>query len=89
MSRWNTFLTRFRVCAQAARAINGVEHDLAEAARTLEGAPDDAGREAAEALRLAEQALNLARERLQRALEAKKLTPANREASYGLELAHG
>lgn len=82
--RWQHYLTRARTCFRAATVIDSTCHALSDAAMALEGATDSAAEEAAVALREAERALARARECLATALEAKKLTPQNREAHYGL-----
>lgn len=83
--RWSQWMGRAKVCFRVAGAIDATSSTLAATARELEGAPDDAAREAAQALRLAEEALTRARAAVQRALEARRLTPENREPSYGLQ----
>lgn len=65
-SGWNP-----QVCFRAASALAATTRALVESARELEEAPDDAGREAAEALRKAEAELARAR----RALQAAAATP--------------
>ena len=82
--RWQNYLVRARTCFRATTVIDSTAHALSDAAQALEGATDSAAEEAAIALREAERALSRARECLAMALEAKKLTPANREPSYGL-----
>lgn len=82
--RWQHYLVRARTCFRATTVIDSTAHALSDAAMALEGATDSAASEAAIALREAERALARARECLTYALEAKKLTPANREPSYGL-----
>ena len=82
--RWQHYLGRARTCFRAATAIDSTTHALIDAATALEGATDSAAEEAVIALHQAERALARARECLAMALEAKKLTPANREPSYGL-----
>lgn len=76
---------RARACFRVAGAIDATSSTLGATAREFERANDDAAREAARALRLAEAALLRARSAVQAALEAKQLTPANREPSYGLQ----
>lgn len=82
--RWQHYLGRARTCFRAATVIDTTTRALIDAAVALEGATDHAAEEAVVALHQAERALARARECLAMALEAKKLTPANREASYGL-----
>lgn len=82
--RWHHYVTRARTCFRAATVIDSTTHALTDAAAALEGATDSAAEEAAAALRDAERALARARQCLSMALEAKKLTPANREAHYGM-----
>ena len=82
--RWQHYLVRARTCFRATTVIDTTAHALSDAALALEGATDSAAEEACIALREAERALARARECLASALEAKKLTPANREPSYGL-----
>ena len=89
MSRWDAFRERFSVVARATVALRKTSETLAEAGRSLEGADDAEGRAAAEAIQQATQALEAAQQRLQAALSARRLTPANREATYGLETDHG
>jgi hypothetical protein len=83
--RWSTWMGRARACFKVAGAIDATTSTLVATAREFEAANDDAAREAASALRLAEAALIRARAAVQNALEAKRLTPANREPSYGLQ----
>ncbi|MDP2275587.1 MAG: hypothetical protein Q8N23_16660 [Archangium sp.] len=82
--RWQHYLVRARTCFRATTVIDSTAHAISDAAQALEGATDSAAEEACIALRDAERALARARECLAQALEAKKLTPANREPSYGL-----
>ena len=82
--RWGNYLVRARTCFRATTVIDSTSHALSDAALELEGATDSAASEACRALREAERALARARECLAFALDAKKLTPANREPSYGL-----
>jgi hypothetical protein len=82
--RWQHYLVRARTCFRATTVIDSTAHAISDAAMALEGATDSAAEEACIALREAERALARARECLASALEAKKLTPANREVSYGL-----
>jgi hypothetical protein len=82
--RWSTWMGRARACFRVAGAIDATASTLVATAREFEAATDDSGREAAEALRVAEAALARARAAVQTALEAKRLTPQNREAVYGL-----
>ncbi len=83
-NRWQNYLARARTCFRAATVIDSTAHALTDAANALEGATDSAAEEAARALREAERALARARKCLASALDAKKLTPANREPGYGL-----
>lgn len=89
MSRWDVFRERLSTVARAASALRRTSEVLSEAGRSLEGADDEEGRAAAEAIRTATAALEAAQQRLQGALAAKRLTPANREPGYGLEAHHG
>lgn len=82
--RWQHYLVRARTCFRATTVIDSTAHALSDAAMALEGATDSAAEEACQALRDAERALARARECLASAVDAKKLTPANREPSYGL-----
>ena len=82
--RWQHYLVRARTVFRATTVIDSTAHALSDAALELEGATDSAAEEACIALREAERALARARTCLAFAVEAKKLTPANREASYGL-----
>lgn len=82
--RWQHYLVRARTCFRATTVIDSTAHALADAALSLEGATDSAAEQACVALREAERALARARECLAFAVEAKKLTPANREPAYGL-----
>lgn len=82
--RWQHYLVRARTCFRATTVIDTTAHAISDAADALAGATDSAAEEACLALREAERALARARECLAFALEAKKLTPANREVSYGL-----
>jgi len=82
--RWQHYLVRARTCFRATTVINSTAHALSDAAMALEGATDSAAEEACIALREASRALARARECLASALDAKKLTPANREPSYGI-----
>lgn len=81
--RWQHYVARARTCFRAATVIDSTAHALSDAALALDGATDRAAEEAAVALREAERALARARQCLAQALEAKKLTPANRESQYG------
>lgn len=83
--RWSSWMGRARTCFKVAGAIDATTSTLVATARELDSSTDDAARDAANALRLAEAALIRARAAVQMALDAKKLTPANREASYGLQ----
>lgn len=78
-------MSRARTCFRVAGAIDTTTPTLAETARELEADPDAAAQEAATALRVAEEALGRARAAVQRALDARRLTPQNREAAYGLQ----
>lgn len=89
MTRWDAFRERLARVSQASSAIRKTSEVLADAARSLEGATDEEGRAAGEAIRQATEALGAAQQRLHAALAARRLTPANREPSYGLELDHG
>lgn len=82
--RWQHYLVRARTCFRATTVIDSTAHALSDAALALQGSTDRAAEEACLALREAERALARARECLASALDAKKLTPANREPSYGL-----
>lgn len=82
--RWQNYLVRARTCFRATTVIDSTAHALSDAALALEGATDSAAEQACQALREAERALARARQCLASAVEAKKLTPANREVSYGL-----
>ncbi len=82
--RWQHYLVRARTCFRATTVIDSTAHALSDAALALQGSTDSAAEEACVALREAERALARARECLAFALDAKKLTPANREPSYGL-----
>lgn len=83
--RWSNWVGRARLCFQAAGAIDATTTTLAETARELESAEDTAALEAAQALRVAEEALRRAREAVRTALQARQMTPANREPAYGLQ----
>ena len=89
MSRWDVFRERFALVARATLVLRKTSEALAEAGKGLEGADDVEGRAAAEAIRQATQALAAAQQRLQAALAARRLTPANREPTHGLEADHG
>ena len=89
MSRWEAFRERFTLVARATLALRKTSEALADAGRGLEGADDAEGRAAAAAIQQATQALAAAQQRLQAALSARRLTPANREPTYGLETDHG
>lgn len=89
MSRWDAFRERFTLVARATLVLRRTSEGLAEAGRGLEGAQDVEGRAAAEAIQQATQALEAAQQRLQAALAARRLTPTNREPSYGLEVHRG
>ena len=81
-SRWNTWLGRARTCCRAATAIDASSsavHSTADALAEVAEAGD-----LVKVLREAEAALSAAREAVQAALKARQLTPANREAEYGL-----
>ena len=83
--RWGNWMGRARTCFKVAAAIDTAAPTLAATARQLELAEDDEiAHEAVCALREAEAALAHAREAVHAALKAKKLTPANRQASFGL-----
>lgn len=86
--RWANYVVRARTCFRATTVIDSTSHSLHEAAKELAAANDAAAEQACEALREAERALARARECLALALEAKKLTPANREPEYGLPSTH-
>jgi 2,4-dienoyl-CoA reductase-like NADH-dependent reductase (Old Yellow Enzyme family) len=83
--RWGSWIGRARVCFRVAGAIDSTTITLVATAKEFEAANDDAAREAASALRLAEAALIRAREAVHAALQAKQMTPANREVAYGLQ----
>lgn len=87
MSRWDAFRERFSSVARATSVLRKTSEALTEAASSFEAADDEEGRAAAEAIRTATAALEAAQRRLQVALAAKRLTPANREA-HGLEAHH-
>lgn len=89
MKRWDTFRERFSLVARATVVIRKTSEALADAGRGLEGADDVEGRAAAEAIQRATEALVAAQQRLQAALAARRLTPANRQPTYGLETDHG
>ncbi len=89
MNRWDAFRERFSAVARANLAIRKTSEALAEAGRGLAGADDVEGREAAAAIQYATEALVAAQQRLQAALGARRLTPANRQPTYGLETDHG
>ena len=89
MSRWHVFRERFALVARATLVLRKTTEALAEAGKGLEGADDVEGRAAAEAIRQATQALAAAQQRLQAALAARRLTPANREPTHRLETDHG
>lgn len=83
--RWGMWMGRAKACFKVAAAIDSATATLGATAKQFDAASDDdIAREAASALREAEAALLHAREAVHAALQAKKLTPANREASYGL-----
>ena len=82
--RWQHYLVRARTVFRATTVIDSTAHALSDAALELEGATDSAAKQACIALREAERALARARTCLAFAVEAKKLTPANREPAYGL-----
>lgn len=81
MSRWDAFRDRLSLVARATAVLRETSEALAEAGRGLEGAQDVEGRAAAEAIQQATQAIEAAQQRLQAALAARRLTPANREPS--------
>jgi hypothetical protein len=87
--RWSSWMGRARACFRVAGAIDSTSSTLVAIAREFDAANDDAAREAACALRLAESALVRARAAVQAALEAKRLTPENREPSYGVSGSSG
>jgi hypothetical protein len=84
--RWANYVVRAKTCFRATTVIDSTTHALHDALKELSQGGDAAAVEATEALREAEKALARARACLAAALEAKKLTPANREASYGLDV---
>ena len=89
MSRWDAFRERFTLVARATLAIRKKSEALIDAGRGFEGSTDAEGRAAAAAIQQAMQALTAAQQTLQAALAARRLTPANREPTYGLEAGHG
>jgi hypothetical protein len=80
-TRWGNWMGRARTCFRAATAIDTSTTAVTSTVRELEAAGAD---ELVVQLREAEAALARAREAVQAALQARKLTPANREVSYGL-----
>jgi len=86
--RWANYLVRAKTCFRATTVIDTTTHALHDAVKELSQGHDAAAVEATEALREAERALARARAAIAAALEAKKLTPANREPEYGLESTH-
>lgn len=80
-SRWTSWMNRARTCCRAASAIDAsqaVVHATVDAAAQADEA------ELVRLLKEAESALAMARDAVQAALQARQLTPANREVSYGL-----
>ncbi len=72
---------RARTCFRAATAIDTSTLAVIATVRELETVSD--AQDVVQALRQAEAALVRARDAVQAALQARKLTPENREASYG------
>lgn len=64
--KWNA-----QQCFRAASALEATTRSLLDSARELEASPDDAGREAAEALRQAQERVLEARRKLQAAAAVK------------------
>lgn len=83
-SRWNSWMGRARTCFRAATAIDASSTAVTTTVRQFEGATDELGAELVTVLREAEEALAKARDAVQAALAARKLTPQNREPVYGL-----
>jgi hypothetical protein len=80
-TRWDNWMGRARTCFRAASAIDHSTTAVTSTVRELENVGAD---ELVDALKAAEAALARARDAVQAALQARKLTPANREVSYGL-----
>ncbi len=83
-SRWNDWMGRARLCCRATTAIDNTTATVHHAVTELEATQAPIARDAVEALRSAEAALLRAREAVEAAMKARKLTAANREVSYGL-----
>ncbi|MFZ5446000.1 MAG: hypothetical protein ACOZQL_38770 [Myxococcota bacterium] len=83
-SRWNSWMGRARTCFRAATAIDASATAVTSTVREFEGANDELAGELVASLREAEAALARARDAVQAALAARKLTPQNREPVYGL-----
>ena len=82
--RWANYVVRAKTCFRATTVIDSTAHALHDAVKELAAADDTAAEQACAALKEAERALANAKAALAAALEAKKLTPANREPEYGL-----
>ena len=80
-NRWNSWMGRARTCFRAATAIDTSVTAVHSTVRELESAGAD---DLVVMLREAEAALARARDAVQAALQARALTPSNREPSYGL-----
>ncbi len=82
VTRWDSWMGRAKTCFRAATVIDSSVTAVTATVRELEvdPNPDDV----VEALRAAEAALQRAREAVEIALQARKLTPANREPTFGL-----
>jgi hypothetical protein len=80
-NRWSSWVGRARTCFRAATAIDAGTTAVTSLTRDLT-TPETA--ELSTALRQAEAALTQARDAVQAALQARALTPANREVAYGL-----
>lgn len=83
-SRWNSWMGRARTCFRAATAIDASATAVTTSVREFEGSDDELGSDLVATLREAEAALVKARDAVQAALAARKLTPQNREPVYGL-----
>lgn len=81
-SRWNDWMGRARLCCRATTAIDHSSSTVHETVKALADVP--AAREALEALHAAEAALARARDAVDAAMKARRLTAANREVHYGL-----
>ena len=80
-TRWDNWMGRARTCFKAATAIDNSTTAVTSTKLELEHA---GATELVDTLKAAEAALARAREAVQAALQARKLTPANRQPSYGL-----